>query len=1008
MVSHDTDFLSLVVERLLSNGIPLRDQLVVVPTKRTRVFLQHQLISNIPGNATILPCIVTIDEWITQLSGRVILDSATLVSKLYEVYATYLAQSRGQETAAMTTDQMLHLSQTERMLRDFQDMDLAMADVDKLLINVEALDEFDDYSFLTPEEKEAIRQFWHTLSSDTFDRLQGDYLYFAATWREVYHLFNEHLDSLGVAYRAGAYRRVAEDAYSTEEMLKNIHRYNGSSVSLVTFVGLYNLTTAELRIIKKLQSVGVDTLRVQLYWQGIYLDAAKEFTEHLSRIIYRNKGLLGGDVLGNGDDPKLSPEIHLISLSSTILQSQLVNDLVSQIVQKDPTSLSELRLAIILNDEKTLIPLMKSLHQPAYTSLNVTMGYPLQHTSVATWIRRYLNLFGVTAPQHREQGRIRLSSSRLLLWLSSPLTHRLFGRLSSYLKSWLSARIYMVDTAEVQALLEQCPEVFNGDIKQELMDLLSPSIDGHGLLRRLRRLLELLKAFIDETEKLTGDALPENEDRVILNESIDQIDRYVVQVSNILKSTQGVSNMLDTPQHVSYLLEQLIAVWSIPFEGDPLEGLQVMGFLETRTLNFDYLIMLNVQEGYLPKSSHTTTLIPDILRKAFRMTTHRTEDDTNAYHFYRLIEGAKEVYLLQDVRPKSISSMEPSRYVEQIRYLTPLQIQEQCYADPLEAGDTMHHTILGSEDSVRSYIDQLSCGEKAFSPSDLITYYKCPYQFYLKRVMGVGDPRPDPGVVTPIELGSLVHAYLNDFYHHFYVDHDGVVVEHDLDHHVSEERLRQIYSELISSRKDLDQVLLTDLKRYISKALEIDRQLLKGKHQLKLLTSEEKIDRALFVWKDEQGEEYQVYLTGQPDRVDLVDNQILRIVDYKTGIITKPKTVRSVDLSTLDKWRYQAKNVKLGSYVLQSYLYAMLYADSALRDASRESLKLLPTLYSLAPAVPAREGAIAFEVVDLNEIREVVTHYLSLVVDPHGTFSQADPSLGLCGHCNYKSICGRK
>ena len=171
------NFLSQVVRRLRNSGTPLREQLVVVPTKRAATFLQRELVTQLQDKpATILPRIVTIDEWITEMSGRVILDNTALISILYEVYATYLAD---QKLGQVETDQMLSLSQTERMLRDFQDMDLALADVEMLLINLENLDDLDSYAYLDDEEREAIKEFWRGLSDQDLDSPQGGYRHFA-------------------------------------------------------------------------------------------------------------------------------------------------------------------------------------------------------------------------------------------------------------------------------------------------------------------------------------------------------------------------------------------------------------------------------------------------------------------------------------------------------------------------------------------------------------------------------------------------------------------------------------------------------------------------------------------------------------------------------------------------------------------------------------------------------------------------------------------------------------
>ncbi len=989
MASNDS-FLSQVVSRMRSSEVPLRNQLVVVPTKRAATFLQRELVSQLQDKpATILPRIVTIDEWITEMSGRVILDNTALISILYEVYATYLAN---QKLGQVETDQMLSLSQTERMLRDFQDMDLALADVEMLLINLENLDDLDSYTYLDEEEREAIKEFWRGLSDQDLDSPQGGYRHFATVWRDIYQLFNVRLADLKVAYRAGAYRIVAEDTFTSDDLLRALRRYSGSAVSLVNFVGLYNLTPAERAIVKKLQSADADALQVQLYWQRVSIDAHGDFNEHLYNTIDQNAKLLGGVVLDEDFTRKYAPEVHLLSLNSTIQQPQVVNDLIAEITQEDDTALEELRIAIVLNDEKTLIPLMNSLKQPACTSLNVTMGYPLQYTSVATWIRRYLNIYGLVSSSETRVERVKLTCSRLKLWLTAPLTRKLFGDLTTALMDRIALHHYAITSSELRTIIEEVAGDADEAVQQRLLDLLTPSLTGVGLLDRIGQLLELLKGLTPETED------DESIDQVILSEALDQIVRYVTQVSNLLQPNEGMHHLLNAPKPVAYLLEQLMAVGSIPFEGAPLEGLQVMGFLETRTLTFDYVIMLNVQEGDLPKSSHITTLIPDMLRSAFGMTTYRTEDDTNAYHFYRLIQGAKRVYLLQDTRPKSISSMEPSRYVDQIRYLTNLSLDESTYADSLDARNEQEHTVADNDEEVHCYMTQIASGDKTFSPSDLITYYNCAYQFYLKKIKGIGEPRQEPGVVTQIELGSMVHAYLEWFYKGLKKTSN----VSDLEHTVSRAKLQELYKKIVSDKSAPDEILLTDLERYIGKAIEIDKRLLQAGHSLQLLASETKMTNLLFEWMDDNGQNHTIHLTGQPDRVDIIDGKDYRIVDYKTGAIKKPKTVDKLNTDTLDDWRKIASNCKLGGYILQSCLYAMLYAQQAEEEIS----EIQPTLYSLAPAIPADEGAISFaETVALNELKELVIHYLNKLVALK--FDQTKV-LDVCKYCDYKTICGRK
>ena len=300
-------------------------------------------------------------------------------------------------------------------------------------------------------------------------------------------------------------------------------------------------------------------------------------------------------------------------------------------------------------------------------------------------------------------------------------------------------------------------------------------------------------------------------------------------------------------------------------------------------------------------------------------------------------------------------------------------------------------------------MEQIATGEKTFSPSDLITYYNCPYQFYLKKIKGIGEPRPEPGVVTQIELGSMVHAYLEWFYKELKEEHGDAIQESHLEHKVCRTKLVALYKDIVSDKSAPDNILLTDLERYIYKALEIDRLLLGSNGTLQLLASETKMRNVSFEWQH-NGKKHTIHLTGQPDRVDRISGGVRRIVDYKTGAIRKPKTVEELNTETLDGWRQNGGNCKLGGYILQSCLYAMLYAQQAEEAIS----EIQPTLYSLAPAIPASEGAIYFkDFIAFDEIKEIVTHYLSMLVDPEGEFAQTTV-LDVCKYCDYKTICGRK
>lgn len=256
-------------------------------------------------------------------------------------------------------------------------------------------------------------------------------------------------------------------------------------------------------------------------------------------------------------------------------------------------------------------------------------------------------------------------------------------------------------------------------------------------------------------------------------------------------------------------------------------------------------------------------------------------------------------------------------------------------------------------------------------------------------------------MVTQIELGSIVHEYLERFYKGLVQKHGDIITRDHLEHKVSRQMLTDIYKEIVSDKSAPDEILLTDLERYIYKALEIDRLLLGESGTLQLLASETKMQNVRFHWGT-----HTIYMTAQPDRVDKVCGGVCRIVDYKTGTIKKAKTLTELTSKILESWRFHKSNYKLGGYILQSYLYALLYAQAQQPKIAIQEVQ--PTLYSLAPAVPASEGAISFDAPkDLDVIREIVLEYLDELVNPENHFYQTSVQ-DICNECNYRTICGRK
>lgn len=1007
MITSDS-FLHLLTKELLSLPTPLEQQLIILPTKRACTFLEQIIIERMNGEPVILPKIITIDEWITKMCDLTIAEHTTTVCYLYNLYAA-LQEKRGTK---QTAEQLINLSQSERMLSDFQDIDLAMVDVSRLFQNIEHLDEYDDFSHLEPHEVEALLKFWQMLDRSQLEEHHSlsapkDYLSYTDTWQQLYHQLSETLSAQGLTYRGAAYRYVAEsDEITPEVMLQKTQRMCGFQLEYVCFAGLYNLTQAERACIKKIKS---GTVTVDFYWEKLRIPAFEE----LNAPIIESKNILGGKYL-SPETLLSSPTVKLISANSTIIQPAIVNQILKEIVAQDQTAIEELRVAVVLNNEQTLIPLLDSLSLPIGSSVNVTMGYPIQHSAIATWIRRYLDCFvGIeTVRPHTK-----LHSQRLLAWAASPHTLRLLGsERTSALQTLLQGHSYTITVEELEA---------------EAHSYLLPPQDGQSLLGSIEKMLRSIREQDVQTRGNDTDESSYRQDLIIEIECIDHLLQYVLKISGIVGDNGNLNNRL----HATYLLEQLISVGTVPYEGDPLMGLQVMGFLETRSLTFDYVIMLNVQEGSLPKSTITTTLIPDLLRRAYQLKTYQEDDKTNAYHFYRLFNGAKTIYLLQDIRPKSVMPVTRSRYIDQIYYLTDYLTVEEVYSPTVEAVAQEDTSPTSHTPEVSRYLEAISTSpidnpERApqFSPSDLICFYRCPYSFYLKKILQIGEPPIEQGVLTEIVAGNIVHAVLKQIYDQAPSDAAGerkVITEEFLSKLLDrrfEPTIKHIIrtqyqEELKATHRGLsamEEIQIDNLLRFVKKAFRIDLELL-SQYSIEILDSETSIkDLALTFGADPCRT---LWFRGTPDRVDLLTRrddglETYRIVDYKTGHITWKKADgedgRSLSSSNLEAWRERASEAKLGEYLLQSGLYALIYTEhrEQMGRALPHDKRWQPTLYSLAPQNPPDKSYINYAPATLDQLRELVSPFILQLFDPTTPYRKTSEEK-LCTYCDFKSICNR-
>ena len=613
----------------------------VFPNRRTGLFFQKYL-SEVADTPLFSPTILTINDLFIQLSGK---QSADRISMLFTLYDIYIRQSGSTETF----DEFLYWG--EMLLNDFDDIDKYMANARMLFSNVTDLREIEnDFDFLSDEQIAAIRSFWSSFypRGDTPNQQQ-----FLAVWQVLYDLYEEFRATLaaeGKGYEGMIFREVVE---SMER---------GESPDLpyeqIVFVGLNALSVSEEHFLAQLQKREI----ADFYWDYVS-DKVTDPDNKASYFVSRNLKSFPSSMKLPPEE-KVKTEIEVIGIPSGIGQAKHVYTLLSDWCKEAEMSSEEaLRTAVILPDEHLLIPVLNAIPEQI-RRINVTMGYPLAGTPVASLIEYILAL----------QKNVRYIDRNPLFYFRDVLpvlNHR-----------------YILSTSPeiISSLVKEITE--NNKIyishtelgKTPLLEILFTPVTGveafsDYLIKVLEELNKVMSALSDEEEE---DATLRTND--LEQEFIFHYFTTVNRMKEVMKDAR-IEMKIDT---FFRLLKRVTDTITIPFHGEPLSGLQIMGVLETRALDFDRLIILSMNEGIFPQRKAANSFIPYNLRRGFGLPTYEHQDSVWAYHFYRLIERASHVSLLYDTRSNGLQTGEVSRFVHQLHYHYEVPMRDKLVDDDVE------------------------------------------------------------------------------------------------------------------------------------------------------------------------------------------------------------------------------------------------------------------------------------------------------------------------------------
>ena len=612
----------------------------VFPNRRTGLFFQKYL-SEVSEKPLFSPTILTINDLFVQLSGKQAADRISMLFKLYDIYLRHSGSSE-------TFDEFLYWG--EMLLNDFDDIDKYMADARMLFTNVTDLREIEnDFSFLSPEQIAAIRTFWSSFypKGDTPNQEQ-----FLAVWQILYALYTDLREALateGKGYEGMIFREVVEQMEKDECC--------DLPYTKVVFVGLNALSVAEERFLSGLQKRGI----ADFYWDY----ASPKVTDPDNKASYfveRNLRQFPSQLIENGqltidneDDDK--KKIEVIGIPSGIGQAKQVCSILNELCKEDEMSAEEaLRTAVILPDEHLLIPVLNAIPEQI-KRINVTMGYPLAGTPVASLMEYILAL----------QKNIRYVDRRPVFYFRDVLpilNHRYISTTSPEMVSNL-----VKDISENNKIYISYDDLN----KTPLLSILFTPVTAVetfsdyliNVLQELNKAVEGGKLKVESVNSDTEPLSTFNSQLSTINDIEQEFIFHYFATVNRMKEVMREANVEMKIDTYFRLLKRVTDTITIPFQGEPLSGLQIMGVLETRALDFDRLIILSMNEGIFPLRKAANSFIPYNLRRGFGLPTYEHQDSVWAYHFYRLIYRASHVSLLYDTRSNGLQTGEVSRFVHQ-------------------------------------------------------------------------------------------------------------------------------------------------------------------------------------------------------------------------------------------------------------------------------------------------------------------------------------------------------
>jgi hypothetical protein len=813
-------FIHDVLLNLKNRSVDVSECTFILPSKRSCVFLRNAL-ATIYNKTFFSPSILTIEEFVEELSQLQLIPNIELLFEFYDVYL--------KNTAKGHTDSFDRVSRWARvLLHDFNE-------IDRFLIPQEHI-----FEYLS-----AIQDIRHWSLEQDQTPLVKNYLFFWKQLSTYYQSFAEALINKGMGYQGLLYREALEN-------LENYIQANAGKQHI--FIGFNALNAAESAIIQEC----LHNDMAEIFWD--IDEAFLKSPQHQSGYFiskYKSNWKYYHSNAFNwiGDHYKKHKNISVIGVPRNIGQVKYIGEILLEHVNKNGSAENT---AVVLGNENLLIPLLNSL--PGNIGpLNVTMGYPLKMVPVTSLFENLLIL-------HKNK-KNEFYYKEVITILSHPFIRLLFNTNGSDLTGHIIGEI---NTNNITYLSKDTLLKIAGK-KRSIIDLIFDSWRGQPeiALKNCRTLILLIK-----------DQLSRDKEGHLLG--LEYLYKFN-EVFNLINELNTKHKYIKTIKELLGLYKDIVQGENLDFQGEPLQGLQIMGMLESRVLDFETVIISSVNEGILPSGKSNNSFIPFDVKLENGLPTYKERDAIFTYHFYRLLQRAKSVYILYNTEPDVLYGNEKSRFITQLE-IEGVHELNQYIVTPDTPKITKSLSSIPKTKEVLLTLEALA--QKGFSPSSLSNYIRNPMDFYYEKVLGIKQQDELEETVAANTLGTVIHNALEDLYKPFQGQvitvEDVLAMKSRIDSLVNS-HFKKIYREgTINKGKNL--IIYEISKRYISNFLNMEISSLKEGNRIEIL----EVEADLIVPIDIPELGFPVTLKGKVDRLDKY-NDVYRIIDYKTGKVEQNK-----------------------------------------------------------------------------------------------------------------------